>query len=177
MLWMENRRFLSTTTGSIQAGDSHDAHVLPRAGMMDIRRTLVLFAVAQLTACGLRTALPGQSGGAVDDVESLVEALRAAGATVEMAGEVSQPFFSVEGQVISVNRGDVQVFEYESEAAASEEAALVSAEGYTIGTSSVMWVARPYFHKAGRLVVLYVGDDDAVAAVLEEVLGPPFAGG
>jgi hypothetical protein len=40
-----------------------------------------------------------------------------------------------------------------------------------------MWVARPYFHKAGRLIVLYVGDDDAVAAVLEEVLGPPFAGG
>jgi hypothetical protein len=148
---------------------------------MSLKHSLILAApllgVALMTACGLRARPTCQSDVAVTGTDSLAEVLRAAGATVEMAGEVSQPFFSVEGEVINVDGGDVQVFEYESEAAASEEAALVSPEGSTIGTSSVMWVATPHFHKEGRLIVLYVGDDDAVAAMLEEVLGPPFAGG
>jgi hypothetical protein len=140
-------------------------------------RVALLFLAVLITACGAQRTPPGQTSTAVTDVDGLVEALRATGATVEMAGEVSQPFFSVEGRVMKVNGGDVQVFEYESEAAASEEAALVSSDGGTVGTTSVTWVATPHFHKAGRLIVLYVGDDDAVAGALEDVLGPPFAGG
>ena len=137
----------------------------------------LLLAVALITACGFRGPPPDESDVTVTDVDSLVEELRAAGATVEIAGQVSQPFFSVDGRVVSVNGSDVHVFQYESETAASEEAALVSPEGSTIGTSSVTWVATPHFYKAGRLIVLYVGDDDAVVTVLEEVLGPQFAGG
>lgn len=138
----------------------------------------LFFPVAVMTAYGVWLAPLGQSRVMVRDVDSLVEALLEGGATVEVAGDVSQPFFSVEGQVARVNGGDVHVFQYESEAAATEEAAHISPDGYAIGTSSVNWVARPYFHRARRLIVLYVGDDDvAVAAVLEEVLGPPYAGG
>jgi len=138
----------------------------------------LLFSVAAMTAYGVWPAPFGEPRATVRDFDSLVEALLEAGATVVVAGDVSQPFFSVHGQVVEVNGGDVHVFQYESRAAATEEAALISADGYTIGTSPVTWVERPYFYKAGRLIVLYVGDDDvAVAAALEEVLGPSFAGG
>jgi len=112
----------------------------------------------------------------VTDYVSLIDNLRAAGATVEPKGEVSQAFFSVKGQVMSVNGGEVQVFEYADESAAEADAALISPDGGSIGTSMVTWVAAPHFYKIGKLIVLYVGNDSAVMKVLESVLGPQFAG-
>lgn len=107
----------------------------------------------------------------------LVEELRAAGNAVEEGDAISQPFFTVQGQVIIVDGSDVQVFEYGSSEAADEEAALVSPDGTSVGTTMILWVATPHFYKGGALIVLYVGDDAAVTDVLEAVLGPQFAGG
>ena len=115
-------------------------------------------------------------GGPVTDYVSLFDNLRAAGATVEPAGDISQPFFSVNGLVITVNNSDVQVFEYADAATADTEAALVSPDGSSIGTTMVSWVATPHFYKTGKLIVLYVGDDTAVQNMLEDVLGSQFAG-
>lgn len=115
-------------------------------------------------------------GGPVNDYISLVDNLRAAGATVDPVGEVTQPFFSAKGLVIKINDGDVQVFEYADAAAAEAEAALVSPDGSSIGTSMVNWVAPPHFYAVDKLIVLYVGESQAVIKVLESVLGAQFAG-
>jgi hypothetical protein len=40
----------------------------------------------------------------------------------------------------------------------------------------VTWVAAPHFYQAGRILVLYVGDDPAILELLEGALGPQFAG-
>jgi len=114
--------------------------------------------------------------GPVEDYVSLVDALRAAGATVEPGDTVEQAFFSVTGQIIKVNGADVQVFEYESAEAMEAEAALVAPDGGSIGTSMVMWVETPHFFKSGRVLVLYVGDDATVFELLKSVLGEQFAG-
>lgn len=141
-----------------------------------------LFLVAGLAVGCIRTSA---GGGPVTDFVSLVDSLRAAGATVEPAGEVSQPFFSVEGQVITVNGEGVQVFEYDDAASADAKAALVSPDGISVGTTEegvliqdtmITWIATPHFYQAGQLIVLYVGDSTAVIDALEEVLGPQFAG-
>jgi hypothetical protein len=115
-------------------------------------------------------------GGPVTDYASLIDALRAGGASVEPAGEVSQSFFSVEGKVIKANGADVQVFEYADEAAAQTDANLVQPDGYEIGTAIVDWMAPPHFYQKGRLMVLYVGTDNAIMAALEATLGAQFAG-
>ena len=83
---------------------------------------------------------------------------------------------TVKGQVIKVNGEDVQVFEYTDAAAAKVEAAIVSPDGGSIGTSMVTWVAAPHFYKTGKLIVLYVGDNQTTIAALETALGPQFAG-
>ena len=119
---------------------------------------------------------PASHGGPVIDYVSLVDALRAAGATVEPAGEVSQPFFSVIGLADTVNGAPVQVFEYADEAAAAAAAATIAPDGGAVGTTSVLWIAPPHFYRAGRLLVLYVGDDAAVTGLLDGALGPQFAG-
>ncbi|MDH4179551.1 MAG: hypothetical protein OEV33_03495 [Armatimonadota bacterium] len=110
------------------------------------------------------------------DYVGLVEALRDEGVTAEPAGMVSQPFFSVEGQAITVNGEQVQVFEFADAAAAEAAAALVSEDGSAVGTNMISWIAPPHFYQHGRLVVLYVGDQTAIQSALESVLGEQFAG-
>lgn len=109
---------------------------------------------------------------------NLVNDLRANGAQVESAGEVSQPFFSVKGKIINVTGKDlqVQVFAYVNAAAANSEASEVASDGSSIGKSHPFWNAPPHFYKKGKIIVLYVGDNKTVMKVLETVLGKQFAG-
>jgi hypothetical protein len=110
------------------------------------------------------------------DQASLIEALRATGAEVELGDSVEQAFLAVLGQILKLDGTDVQVFEYESAQAMEADAAQVSADGGTIGNSMVTWVATPHFFKSGRVLVLFVGDDAAVLELLGGVLGEQFAG-
>ncbi len=118
-------------------------------------------------------------GDEISDRETarLIADLRAAGATVSPSGEITQPFFTVKGQVVKVNSHDVQVFEYATATTSDAEAAQVSPDGSSIGTSIVTWIATPHFYKRGQVIVLYVGDDVDVINPLKAVLGEQFAGG
>ncbi len=136
---------------------------------------IVILAVMTI-ACGGAPATVVSHGGPVTDYVSLIDGLRAAGATVEPAGTVDQPFFSVQGLMIAVDGGDVQVFEYADAASMEEAAGDVSADGGSVGTSMIGWVEPPHFYKMAKLLVLYVGSDGGVMQLLEDVLGEQFAG-
>jgi len=113
---------------------------------------------------------------AVSETDLLIASFRAAGASVELDGTISQSFFTPLGQIIRVNGQDVQVFVYADEATAQGEAAKVSADGSAVGSEQVAWVASPHFFHQGKLIVLYVGDEATVLQVLQSVLGEQFAG-
>ncbi|MDQ2809210.1 MAG: hypothetical protein M3Z04_20240 [Chloroflexota bacterium] len=115
-------------------------------------------------------------GGPVRDYVSLIDTLRAAGLTVIPTGAISQPFFTVKGQSITVQTENVQVFEYADAAAAAQDAARVAPDGGSVGTTMLNWVAPPHFYRQAQLIVLYVGQDATVLAALATALGPPFAG-
>ncbi len=115
-------------------------------------------------------------GGPVTDYVSLIDNLRASGATVSPAGNISQPFFSVEGKTISVNNEQIQIFEYIDQEAAEEEAKQVSSDGSSVGLSMILWVDTLHFYKEGNLIVLYIGDDSTTNNTLENLLGTQFAG-
>jgi hypothetical protein len=119
------------------------------------------------------------AGGPDGESASLGAALRAAGATVEPAGPVSQPFFEVSGRILRVNSADVQVYAFPDEAAAAAAAGRILPDGSGLGPPTptrITWVAAPHFFRSGRLIVLYVGDDPAILDLLRAVLGPQFAG-
>lgn len=86
-------------------------------------------------------------GNEVGGYVELVDALRAASATVEPAGEVEQVFFSAKGQKIQINGIEVQVFEYSDEAARKAESDQISPDGTNIGTSMITWVDQPNFER------------------------------
>ncbi|MHB8855986.1 MAG: hypothetical protein ACYC6K_05125 [Bellilinea sp.] len=143
--------------------------------------TLVVFLL--LSACTGRIAAESSDemtvshGNAVVDQVSLIDALRAAGATVESGDSVEQPFFAVSGQILPVNQTEVQVFEYGTAEAMETDASLVASDGASVGTTMISWIAPPHFYKTGRIIVLYLGEDTAVLDLLNQVLGVQFAGG
>ncbi|MFC1938899.1 hypothetical protein ACFLWM_01940 [Chloroflexota bacterium] len=143
------------------------------------KRCLVLIIIIMtllVYGAGCGTKEPAVS---TTNYDSFIVNLRAAGATVEhpsLPQVIVQDFFSVTGQVFEVNGEDVQVFEYIDQSIAEAEAALVSPDGSSIGTSLPFWVGPPHFYKSGRIIVLYVGENKAVIDLLQEVLGSQFAG-
>ena len=127
-------------------------------------------------ACaGSQNPTPSERG-PVGSYDEFVAAVRSTGATAESAGTVSQVFFRPEGQVVSLDGQDVQVFEFPGEEEVNAAIQSISQDGSSIGTTMVTWVAAPHFYAAGRLIVLYVGEDRGVIEVLDQVLGAQFAG-
>ena len=118
----------------------------------------------------------GVQGSGVNNYATLVDALRAAGMTVESTGEVSQPFLAVPGQQLQVNGGNVQVFEYASAEVAAADANQIAPDGSSTATTMITWVEPPHFYRKDQLLVLYVGSDEAIQDLLTSLLGPQFAG-
>lgn len=135
--------------------------------------TSIFFFIATLilTACGGQPASAQGYGTA-----EFLEELREKGAEAQSGESVEQPFFSVIGTTINLNGESVQVFEYDSAETMESDAVLVDADGSSIGTSMVSWMATPHFYKKGRILVLYVGDNAETQGLLESVLGTQFAG-
>ena len=136
--------------------------------------TPALAGSTRATQATVPTAAPQSSR--VTDYASLVSALQAAGATVLPGGAIQQPFFSPTGQVAKVNGTDVQVFEFADAASAKSAAQTVAKDGGSVGTSMVNWVELPHFHQTGKIIVLYVGSDAGILAMLKTTVGPQFAG-
>lgn len=111
------------------------------------------------------------------DLLRLIRKLRAHGTTVVLTRErVEQPFFSPSARIVNINGEGVQVFEYSQVSAADKEAMLVNSDGMSIGTTRPSWMAPPHFFKTGRLIVLYVGNEQTILKILEGAIGRQFAG-
>ena len=146
--------------------------------------SLLLFAVAGLTACGSRSAQ--DTKGDPMNYHDLEAKLKASGAKVIPGGDISQPFMDVQGHTLAVNGEQLQVYEYASVADANQQAArispdgtaftTVSSSGMPVGATQVDWVRPPHLYKAGRVIVIYIGTNNAVMHLLEGILGKQFAG-
>jgi hypothetical protein len=112
----------------------------------------------------------------VQDLSTLMAALQASGLTVETGASVTQPFFTVQGQTLTINGQDVQVFAYDTAQARDADAAQISADASTIGNNMPSWTSDPHFYKLGNMILLYVGQDQKILDILSNVLGPQFAG-
>ena len=140
--------------------------------------------VILLTAVILLAACTGNSGSEatptpelyVVDKEGLIAALNAADAVREVGDPVEQEYFSVGGANVKIRESDILVFEYDSTEGMEADASLVASDGGSIGTTMLFWVSTPHFFKAGRIIVVYIGDDAETLTQLQSLLGTQFAG-
>ncbi len=144
----------------------------------------ILLLLALLSACSRETrglqdgSNPGADASLEEtiDLNSLIAKLQTQGYTVQDSGDLDQPFFSVHGTVLTLKQDDLQIFEYAFSAAMQSEAQLVDPGGSSIGTTMVTWIETPHFFKGGRIIVIYLGDDDAILGDLQNIFGAQFAG-
>jgi hypothetical protein len=129
----------------------------------------------------------------VTDFESFMDNLLLSGARVKAITETlglqadgppytQQRIFSGVPRGVELDGEHVSLLEYEDEAVAARETTFISNDGscYTsadkITQMQMQRDAPPRFHRAGRIIVLYVGEKQETIALLERLLGPPFAG-
>ncbi len=143
---------------------------------MKQRYFVILIVVLGLIASACSTGGEDNASGGLSTVNDLIAALDAQGLSVSRGDQFEQPFFSVPAMSLNPAEVGIQVFEYADEASAQEDAALVAADGSSVGTSMPFWVADPHFFQSGKLIALYLGSDESVLSALEAVMGSQFAG-
>ncbi|MEO8292639.1 MAG: hypothetical protein ABI635_05830 [Actinomycetota bacterium] len=118
----------------------------------------------------------------VTDYVSFTQAMGAAGFKVRAGERTQSNLLFREGQTVFIDGVSVSTFEYPTERALHEARSSVGRDGYSVPTSSdgiadVEWVETPHFYSAGKLLVLYLGDERPTLDALDTLLGPQFAGG
>jgi hypothetical protein len=119
----------------------------------------------------------------------LKDQLRAQGATIQDEGVQPRVFpvrvLAGTGYLPRINGAQVAVFEYRTTLAASYDTTRISADGTSFRPSFVPFGGHAgsldffapihWFHR-GKVIALYVGQQDDLLALLRHVLGPQFAG-
>lgn len=96
------------------------------------------------------------------------------GAVVRTIGTTIGLPFSVGATRVQVDGREIRVFEYRDTAMRESDSSAITMGGYLIHGSPVEWSAEPHFWAEGRVLVLYVGEDEALIDRLTRVLGPPL---
>jgi hypothetical protein len=122
----------------------------------------------------------------VTDYSSFLDYLRDSGAFIRDAGETGRGlFYDAECRIVEVGGIPIQVYEYANAKVMEAEASCVSPDGFSITkdwgdgkTSSIFvnWIGIPHFYKAGRIIVIYIGDNYSIIILLQNGLGKQFAG-
>jgi hypothetical protein len=119
---------------------------------------------------------------------SFVDHLRAAGLIVAPVREARQPFLRVKGTTLGISGGavkqpaEIQSFDYDAHELGLDAAETAAADAGQVGPDGnpkggrIFWAAAPHFFRKERVIVIYAGDDSALLKVLQELLGPQFAG-
>jgi hypothetical protein len=147
--------------------------------------TLSLLVLVATSAC---RDVPQSHGGPVRDHVSFVDSLRAKGYAVDPVSDVTRPFLRPRGTLLRISGAglsapvEVESYNYDERdlgidgrAAAERDAVGIGSDGQP-RTGPVAWPAPPHFLRRERVLVLYLGNDPKLIAVLTDLLGPQFAG-
>jgi hypothetical protein len=122
----------------------------------------------------------------VRDYSSFLDYLRDSGASIREEGETGRNFFyDAEYRIIEVDGIPILVYEYVTAKGMESDASDVAPDGFSITkdwgdgkatTTFVSWIDFPHFYKAGRIIVIYTGNNPSMISLLRYGLGEQFAG-
>jgi hypothetical protein len=146
--------------------------------MKKLKPIVVIFSafVLFLAAC-MPTQIEGEippTGQEVSTSGELVGSLEEAGMEVNIVGDVNQPLIPVSGRLMQVNGQEVQVYEFPNQAERQQVTDLLAREGFAI-EGIVPGVQDPHIWAQGRLLVIYIGQDQSTINTLNSFLGDRMA--
>lgn len=106
--------------------------------------------------------------------DDLVQALKKAGADVQLDTGAEGPFLEVPARSIAVDGSNVLIYEYGTEDERQVVSDSISADKTIVGGKTVAWSAHPKIWTTGRLIVAYTGRDGGTILLLNSLLGDPF---
>ena len=104
----------------------------------------------------------------------VVAALTRDGILVEESGTAPGSPFSVDAQKVLAGGHELRVFEYPDGAAREHESSTIGMGGYSVNGTPIEWIAPPHYWVRSRVIVLYLGDDDAAITMVTAALGEPL---
>ncbi len=135
---------------------------------------LLLTAVACTGVAETTTTL--EAGEAEPD--RFVAELSAAGVEAEQVETFSTEPVGGQGHLLCVDDQEVRVYLFANDEEAAAAAARIDPDDPSnLGDAIVEWAGNPRFWQRGPMLVLYLGEDQATAALITGVLGQPFAQG
>lgn len=110
--------------------------------------------------------------------QGLINDLRAAGVDAEEDSTFDGDPISRQGVAVCVEGEIVQVYVFGTPQEAQNAASHIDPRNPSnVGTAIIDWAGEPRFWLRDRIIVLYLGKDEAVQTALLTVLGEPFATG
>lgn len=104
--------------------------------------------------------------GYADPVEQFVADAAALGRRVQMVGVEGKPLLGGRSRVLEIDGEQVRTYSYASAAELEQDARQISADGMTVGGQPQVWRGPATFYRTERLIVLYVGRNEELLAVL-----------
>ncbi|MEZ4768494.1 MAG: hypothetical protein R2844_08720 [Caldilineales bacterium] len=91
-------------------------------------------------------------------------------------GRVVKPYLTTYGLIVQVDGEPLQVFQYPDEASLLADVVDLDATASSIHGLPLSWPAAPHFWRKGGLLALAVTDEADFVDLINQVLGPQFAG-
>jgi hypothetical protein len=112
------------------------------------------------------------------DYASFISAMREKGYSLEELQPQTSPdehrLFSVPAKYIKVNGENISIFEFIDSDTANSQSQTISNDGSIIGGGIIEWIAPPHFYLQGRIIVGYIGRNQALLGNLAKILGNPI---
>jgi len=151
---------------------------------MNMTRRAMVWGIATAVLVGVggcqgeAPKLPGLPGTTVGpETTALLAQLTAAGFTIEQDKYEPLPARYLRAPVVAVKVGgeSLAIWEYPNPGAAADDGQRVSPRGIDGGFHELGTEAKWFLH--GRVLVLYIGVEPTLRALLEKTLGPIFVNG
>ncbi len=167
-------------TGPTSGGDES---IAPSGG----RRWIILVLVLLGMAAGLFFLIPmvipvqqqmefPDDRASTSGIELVINRLRGQQAVVGIGSNTFERApFSVTGRDLNVNGAIIQVFNYPDYASVTNEVSAMKTAGKS-GWKDVSWNGQPHMYQMNKEIVLYVGSDSELLALLEASFGSPIIG-
>jgi len=123
-----------------------------------------------LSSCG-KSSVPTPT---INNLKTLKSSLQQAGVTIREGDKIPADLFNIQGQVLFINGGEIEVYEFQSQKEREIISGGIKAEGRVVEGEMIPWDTRPTVWGSGSLIVLYRGYDGGIILLLSGLIGDPI---